>query len=83
MKHPAPLPLFDKKAVCSLLGLSPRCLENMVKEEVFPRPIRMGRYVYWREDAVYAWHERRFAPQREWVDSHAASNRGRHGRSGS
>ena len=58
--------LLNKTAVCALLGLSPRCLENMVKNQDFPPPVRMGKHVYWSETAVNRWLKEAFASQEAW-----------------
>jgi prophage regulatory protein len=66
-----PLPdapsLLNKDAVCGRLGLSARCLENMVRDGQFPPPVRLGRFVYWSEAAVIAWQQQMFAAQEAWV----------------
>ena len=61
--------LLNKAAVCALLGLSPRCLENMVKNQDFPPPVRMGKHVYWSEAAVNRWIKEAFASQEAWSPS--------------
>lgn len=66
-----PLPdapsLLNKAAICNRLSLSPRCLEMMVRDKLFPPPVRLGRQVYWSEVAVAAWQQRMFAEQESWA----------------
>ena len=56
-----------KKDLCARLNISERTIENMVKEGIFPPPVRVGKYVYWSEIAVRKWQERLFAAQESWV----------------
>lgn len=58
--------LINKLQLCEHLSLSPRTLENMVKDGVFPPPVRMGKCVYWSEVAVHKWQRRLFASQEAW-----------------
>ncbi len=58
--------LLDKVAVCKRLNVSVRALENMVKDDTFPPPVRASRKVYWSETAVYRWQQRLFAAQEAW-----------------
>lgn len=59
-------PLLDKLALCERLNISPRTIENMVKSGTFPPPVRVGRFVYWSENAVSSWQRRMFAAQEAW-----------------
>ena len=62
-----PLPaLLTKANLCERLAISPRTLENMVKDGGFPPPVRMGKHVYWSETAVRKWQLRLFAAQESW-----------------
>lgn len=61
--------LVKKEMLCERLGISERTLENMVKEDAFPQPVRIGRYVYWSEVAVRNWRERLFSAQEAWGPS--------------
>ena len=67
--------LLTKDAVCSRLHVSPRCLENMVRGDLFPPPVRIGKTVYWSEVALEKWLATAFARQEEW--SPRAGRRGR------
>ncbi len=59
--------LLDKATLCGRLNISPRTIENMVKDGSFPPPVRVGKYVYWSEVAVRAWQRRLFAAQEAWT----------------
>ncbi|WP_420712356.1 helix-turn-helix transcriptional regulator [Niveibacterium sp. 24ML] len=61
-----PPQLLKKTDVCARLSISPRTLEGMVNERTFPPPVRMGRHVYWTENAVSAWVTRLFGAQENW-----------------
>lgn len=65
---PAPITasLLSKAALAARLSLSARTIENMVKAGEFPPGVRVGRYVYWTEAAVIAWHTRVFSVQLGW-----------------
>lgn len=59
--------LLDKASLCERLNISPRTIENMVKDGSFPPPVRVGKYVYWSEVAVRTWQRRLFAAQEAWT----------------
>lgn len=58
--------LLSKTDVCSHLGLSPRCLEMMVKANKFPPSVRLGKCVYWSHVAVTRWQQQAFSEQEQW-----------------
>ena len=58
--------LLDKASVCQRLTISPRTLENMVKNGQFPAGVRVGKHVYWSELAVHKWQHMMFAGQESW-----------------
>ncbi|WP_084414701.1 helix-turn-helix transcriptional regulator [Chitinibacter tainanensis] len=60
--------LLTKASLCEQLKISERTLENMVRQGVFPPPVRIGKYVYWSETAVVKWQELRFAAQNAWTE---------------
>jgi predicted DNA-binding transcriptional regulator AlpA len=64
--------MLNKSALCSLLGISLRGLENLVKRGEFPPPVRIGRCVYWSTVAVERWRARMFVAQESWspAESH-------------
>lgn len=59
--------LLDKATLCERLNISPRTIENMVKDGSFPPPVRVGKFVYWSEAAIHAWQRRLFAAQEAWT----------------
>lgn len=58
--------LLNKTDVCRRLSISLRTLENMVKCDQFPPPVRVGKCVYWSEIAVSRWQRNLFAAQESW-----------------
>jgi len=58
--------LLNKESLSQRLGVSVRTLEGLVAEGEFPPGVRIGRYLYWTEAAVDAWHERIFSLQLNW-----------------
>jgi len=64
---PEKLPaLLDKTTLCERLSISLRTVENMVRDGIFPPPVRVGKHVYWSEVAVQKWQRRMFAAQESW-----------------
>lgn len=65
---PAPITasLLTKDALAARLCLSVRTIDNMVKAREFPPGVRIGKFVYWTEAAVAAWHTRVFSLQLNW-----------------
>lgn len=59
--------LLTKDQICTLLGLSPRGLENMIRRGDFPPPTRVGKRNLWTEPALQAWRERFFHAQELWM----------------
>ena len=57
---------LNKAALCTRLGVSARTLENMVRGGKFPPGVRVGKFLYWNEISVAAWHKRMFGPQDLW-----------------
>ena len=57
---------LKKGAVCKLLDISERTLENMVKAKHFPPPVFIGKYCYWSETIVQQWYQRKFSAQENW-----------------
>ncbi|MET7013217.1 helix-turn-helix transcriptional regulator [Uliginosibacterium flavum] len=60
-------PLIDVSALCARLSISRRTIENMVRAQLFPPPVRIGKKVYWSEKTVAGWQLRLFADQESWV----------------
>lgn len=59
-------PFLAKHELCETLRISVRTLENMVRDGLFPPPIRLGKHVYWTEKAVAQWRRRLVAEQESW-----------------
>lgn len=62
------LTVLSKEDLCQRLNLSARTIENMVKRNDFPPPIRIGKKVYWSEKVVALWIARIFKKQQDWFD---------------
>ena len=58
--------MFTKHEVAQKLGVSVRTLDNLVAAREFPPGARVGRFLYWTESAITAWHQRIFAAQLNW-----------------
>lgn len=58
--------LLTKDEICTQLGVSPRCLENMIQRGEFPPPTRLGKKNYWTDTALQSWFERYFHAQEVW-----------------
>jgi prophage regulatory protein len=67
LHHTRVVEQLDKKTLCQRLSVSPRTLENMVKDGSFPPPVRVGKHVYWSEVAVRTWQRRLFSAQEAWA----------------
>lgn len=59
--------LLNKSHVCETLGISQRGLENMVKRNEFPPPVRVGKQVYWTQKSLDGWKRRLFSAQENWA----------------
>ncbi|MEO8837688.1 MAG: helix-turn-helix domain-containing protein [Herbaspirillum sp.] len=59
--------LLRKDQLCERLSISERTLENMINGGLFPPPVRIGKRVYWSENAVRKWQESVFSAQESWV----------------
>lgn len=62
---------LKKSEVCSLLGISPRTLDNLVNRRQFPEGVRIGKWTYWSVTAVERFHARAFAAQENWTPPQA------------
>lgn len=58
--------LLTKSQVATAMGIAVRTLEGLVAAGEFPRGVRVGRCLYWTEEAVARWHQRLFAVQLAW-----------------
>lgn len=69
--------LLTKAELCTRLKLSPRTIENMVREGRFPPPVQLGKYVYWGEALIAKWQQVLLAEQESWFSSHPIITRAR------
>lgn len=60
------LNLLSKEKVCELLTVSPRGLGDMVAQNRFPAPVRIGKRVFWSCSSVAAWRETLCEAQEKW-----------------
>lgn len=58
--------LLTKSELSAKLKISPRTIENMVRDGRFPPAVRIGKFVYWSERAIVSWQEKLFAAQNKW-----------------
>ena len=58
--------LLTKERVAAQMGISIRTLEGLIANSEFPKGVRVGRFLYWTEVAINAWHQRVFAAQLAW-----------------
>ena len=61
--------LLNKEQVCERLNISPRSLENWVKQGRFPPPVRIGKLNHWCESALDRWTQLTFNAQQSWTPS--------------
>jgi len=55
--------ILNKQQVLAMLGISERLLENWVRDNKFPRPVRLGKRCVWLKAAVEQWQALTFAHQ--------------------
>lgn len=58
---------LKKADVCKLLGISPRTLDNLVRDQKFPPGVRIGRWTHWSPSAIDHYHARLFKMQENWT----------------
>lgn len=61
-----PPKLLNKLQVGKILHISDRTLEKLVKSSKFPRPLQLGRTVFWDEPVVLNWLNSKLTAQRAW-----------------
>lgn len=59
--------LIGKAEVCTMLGISDRTLEKLVRSRQFPAPLRLGKRVNWVDSVVQSWLLKAVEPQLDWV----------------
>ncbi len=67
MQNSMSLTLLTKADVCERLQVSERTIENLVKANEFPPPVRIGKRVYWSESSINRWQHDLFAEQESWT----------------
>lgn len=60
------LNLLTKEKVCSLLSISPRGLGDLVAQNRFPAPVRVGKRAFWSTSSVQRWRETLCEVQEQW-----------------
>lgn len=50
--------------VCRQVGISKSTIYELINEESFPQPIKLGRYSRWSQDEVQAWVEQQKAARK-------------------
>ena len=76
-RSPSPLTLpslINKQDLCERLSVSERTIENLVKADAFPAPVRIGKHVFWSEVAVHRWKAALFAAQENWSPQAASGH---------
>jgi predicted DNA-binding transcriptional regulator AlpA len=67
--------MLNKTDLCTRLNVSPRTIENMIRDGRFPPPVQLGKYVYWGEAVVAKWQQRLLSEQEGWFASHPVTPR--------
>ena len=63
--------ILTKQEVCKVLGISIRGLEIMISRGEFPKGVKIGKCLYWSEEAIQVWKCRLFSRQENWSpDTH-------------
>lgn len=60
---------LSKAAVLSMLEISERNLENIVREQSFPPGVRIGKKLFWAHEVVQSWLDDKFASQLQFKPS--------------
>lgn len=64
---PLPLPpLLNKQELSERLSVPEQPLENRVKADEFPPPVRIGKHVFWFKYLVRQWYATLFSAQENW-----------------
>jgi prophage regulatory protein len=58
--------LLSKKEVGDMLKMCERTIENLVRANVFPPPLRLGKTARWSKAVVEAWLAEQLRAQLEW-----------------
>lgn len=57
--------LVDMRFITKLTGLTDKWFYKLIKDGLFPRPIKLGRSSRWFESEVEAWLQQRIAQSRQ------------------
>ncbi len=66
MKTDVSTQMLKKEQVCKTLGISERTLENFVRDNKFPPPVRVGKWCFWSPKVIDNWLQRQFSAQENW-----------------
>lgn len=58
--------LLNKKEVAYRLKMCERTIENLVRENSFPPPLRLGKTARWSKAVIEAWLAEQLRAQLEW-----------------
>lgn len=57
--------LVDMRFITKLTGLTDKWFYKLIKDGLFPKPIKLGRSSRWRQSEVELWLQQRIADSRE------------------
>jgi len=57
--------LVDMRFITKLTGLTDKWFYKLIKDGLFPRPIKLGRSSRWKQSEIEDWLEKRIADSRE------------------
>ncbi len=57
--------LVDMRFITKLTGLTDKWFYKLIKDGLFPKPIKLGRSSRWLESEVEAWLQQRIAQSRQ------------------
>ncbi|WP_168403988.1 helix-turn-helix transcriptional regulator [Erwinia amylovora] len=56
--------LVDMRFITKLTGLTDKWFYNLIKDDLFPKPIKLGRSSRWKKSEVELWLQQRIADSR-------------------
>ncbi|MCE2012253.1 helix-turn-helix transcriptional regulator [Enterobacter ludwigii] len=57
--------LVDMRFITKLTGLTDKWFYKLIKDGLFPRPIKLGRSSRWKQSEVELWLQQRIAQSRQ------------------
>lgn len=57
--------LVDMRFITKLTGLTDKWFYKLIKDGLFPKPIKLGRSSRWKQSEIEDWLEKRIADSRE------------------